>query len=57
MLPAARAGPIFTATKNSCEFHGTIAATTPNGSLTLKAYISGLSIGRVAPSILSASPA
>ena len=57
VLPAAKAGPILTATKNNCEFHGTMAATTPSGSLTLNAYISGLSIGSVEPSILSASPA
>ncbi|CAB5028226.1 unannotated protein [freshwater metagenome] len=30
--PAASAGASFTADKNICEFHGTIAATTPIGS-------------------------
>ena len=32
VLPAASAGPILTALKNSCEFHGTMAAITPSGS-------------------------
>ena len=31
-LPAASAGPIFTAERNSWLFHGTTAATTPSGS-------------------------
>jgi hypothetical protein len=30
--PAASAGPSFTAERKSCEFHGTMAATTPIGS-------------------------
>ena len=56
-LPAANAGPILTALKNNCEFHGTMAATTPIGSRSVKTNISGLSIGNVLPSILSAAPA
>ena len=57
VLPAAKAGPNLTATKNSCEFHGTTAATTPRGSLLVKTNMSGLSIGRVSPFTLSAQPA
>ena len=57
VLPAASAGPTFTAVRNSCEFHGTMAATTPSGSRLVKTNMSGLSIGRVLPSILSAAPA
>ena len=57
VLPAAKAGPILTATKNNCEFQGTTAATTPNGSRLVKTNISGLSIGRTSPLILSAQPA
>jgi hypothetical protein len=34
-LPAARAGAIFCASEAIGEFHGVIAATTPNGSRTL----------------------
>jgi hypothetical protein len=36
VLPAASAGPSFTATRNSCEFQGTMAATTPIGSRVVK---------------------
>ena len=57
VLPAAKAGPTLTATKNNCEFQGTIAATTPNGSRFVKTNKSGLSIGNVSPLILSAQPA
>ena len=57
VLPAASAGPILTATRNSCEFHGTTAATTPSGSRSVMAIMSGLSIGRVSPLTLSARPA
>ena len=57
VLPAAKAGPSLTATKNSCEFHGTIAATTPKGSRLVNTKRSGLSMGRVSPEILSAQPA
>ena len=57
VLPAARAGPIFTATRNSWEFQGTTAATTPSGSRTVIAIMSGLSMGRVSPVTLSARPA
>ena len=57
VLPAASAGAIFTAVRNSCEFHGTMAATTPSGSRSVKASMSGLSIGNVSPVILSAAPA
>ena len=57
VFPAAKAGPIFTATRNNCEFHGTIAATTPNGSLFVNTNKSGLSIGNVWPETLSAHPA
>ena len=57
VFPAARAGPNLTATKNNCEFQGTTAATTPNGSRSVKTNRSGLSIGRVSPLILSAQPA
>ena len=56
-LPAASAGPIFTADRKSCEFQGTIAAITPRGSRLVKTNKSGLSIGRVSPVILSAAPA
>ena len=56
-LPAASAGPSFSAVRNSWEFQGTMAATTPIGSRTVITSMSGLSIGRVAPSILSARPA
>src|SRR5471032_2016707 len=44
--PAASAGPIFTADKNSCEFQGTIPATTPTGSRRRNTSMSGLSTGR-----------
>ena len=57
VLPAANAGPSLTATKNNCEFQGTIAATTPKGSRFVKTNKSGLSIGSVLPLILSAHPA
>ena len=39
VLPAASAGPILTALKNSWEFHGTIAAITPSGSLSVRKHI------------------
>ena len=57
VLPAASAGPIFTATRKSCEFHGTTAATTPSGSRSVIASMSGLSMGSVLPITLSAAPA
>ncbi len=57
VLPAARAGPILTATRNSCEFQGTTAATTPRGSRIVMVHILGLSMGRVSPLTLSARPA
>ena len=57
VLPAAKAGPILTATKNNCEFHGTTAATTPRGSRFVNTNMSGLSIGKVSPLTLSAQPA
>ena len=57
VFPAASAGPILTADRNSCEFHGTTAATTPKGSRRVNTIMSGLSIGRVSPWILSAQPA
>ena len=57
VLPAASAGPIFTALKNNCEFHGTMAAITPSGSRLVNTNRSGLSIGKVSPLILSAHPA
>ena len=46
-------GKMFKETK----FQGIIAATTPMGSLVVKTCMSGLSIGRVVPSILSTRPA
>ena len=49
VLPAASAGAIFTATRNSSEFQGTMAATTPIGSRTVIAHMFGLSIGSVSP--------
>jgi hypothetical protein len=57
VFPAASAGAIFTATRKICEFHGTMAATTPSGSRMVQANMSGLSMGSVSPWILSASPA
>ena len=57
VLPAAKAGPILTATRKSWEFQGTTAATTPRGSRRVKTQRSGLSIGMVSPWILSAQPA
>ncbi len=54
--PAASAGPSFTADRNSCEFQGTIAATTPIGSRRSVTSMSGLSTGRWAPWSLSARP-
>ena len=57
VLPAARAGPILTATRKSCEFQGTTAATTPSGSRRVIVIISGLSMGSVSPQTLSARPA
>ena len=56
-LPAASAGPILTALRNNCEFHGTTAAITPTGSRSVNTNMSSLSIGNVLPSILSAAPA
>jgi len=57
VLPAANAGPNFTATKNNCEFHGATAATTPSGSRSVNTNKSGLSMGKVSPCSLSAQPA
>jgi hypothetical protein len=56
VLPAASAGASFHVVRNSGEFHGTIAATTPSGSQRVKLKMSGLSVGMTAPSILSARP-
>ena len=56
VLPAARAGPIFTALRNIWLFHGMTAATTPRGSRSVKTNMSGLSMGSVSPLILSAAP-
>ncbi len=44
--PAASAGPIFTAERNSWLFQGTTMATTPIGSRRSQTSMSGLSIGR-----------
>ena len=57
VFPAAKAGPSFTADRNSCEFQGTTAATTPKGSRLVKTSMSGLSIGNTSPASLSAAPA
>ena len=57
VFPAASAGPIFTATRNSWEFQGTTAATTPKGSRRVIVIMSGLSMGNVSPLTLSARPA
>ena len=58
VFPAARAGPSLTATKNNWEFHGTMAAITPRGSLSVKTNKSGLSIGSEFHHLfLSAQPA
>ena len=54
--PAARAGPTLVAVSNISAFHGTTAATTPIGSRVVNTIMSGLSIGSVAPWILSARP-
>jgi hypothetical protein len=55
--PAARAGAHLTAVNHSGEFQAVRAATTPIGSRSVKATMSGFSMGIEAPSILSASPA
>src|SRR6202044_601328 len=56
VLPAASAGASFQVASSSGEFHGVIAATTPNGSSRVKLNTPGLSIGITRPSILSAKP-
>ncbi len=56
VLPAASAGAIFHVASSSGEFHAEMAATTPSGSGRVKLNTPGLSMGMVAPSILSASP-
>ena len=56
VLPAARAGAALVPVRSISAFHGTTPATTPMGSRSVYTCRSGLSIGRVAPWILSANP-
>jgi len=56
VLPAASAGASFHVASINGEFHGVIAATTPNGSSRVKLIMPGLSMGMTRPSILSARP-
>src|SRR5690349_20848280 len=56
VFPAASKGASFQVSSSSGEFQGTIATITPKGSCRVKANMLGLSIGKTAPSILSASP-
>ena len=55
-FPAARAGASFTARSICGEFQGTMATTTPMGSLYVKISTPSLSLGSVCPWILSARP-
>jgi len=48
LLPIARAGAIFHAEIISGKFHGTIAPTTPTGSLRINASVEG-SVGATSP--------
>ena len=47
VLPATRAGMIFHVGMASGKFHGVMAATTPMGSRTAMANLSGISAGVV----------
>jgi hypothetical protein len=57
VLPAASAGASFQAASIKGEFHGRMAAITPNGSRRVKLKTSWRSSGTTVPSILSARPA
>ncbi len=57
VLPATRAGMIFHVGMASGKFHGVMAATTPMGSRTAMANLSGISAGVVWPSRRRPSPA